>query len=306
MIKYRQLTRRATLLELTNSRLKRKAEFNIKKEIVMTRIIQKLPFFRVKLNAFDFLFLSLLLLILGFFVYNRLQRKVTWVNVRIAVENSDWWYKGLSPSYWYAKDLSVGDSLIDSFGNMAVEVAGIDNYDAGGPYRDIYVDLKVRADYDKKKNQYLYEFKPLVVGSSLLFNFPESQLRGLVVRVGEQKESYSYKIIRVEKKFIMPSLAEKIQIGEKILDAQGNEVAEILEVKNNTSSYYEFSDQRGKKIEVYDPEYRDVEVTLKIKSFSEFGIDYYVNKAAVKVGNAIWFQFSEFALEDAKILEIIE
>lgn len=306
MIKYRQLTRSAALFELISNRLKRKAEFNIKKIIVMSRIIQKIQVVRSKLNYFDLLFILLLFIVFSFFIYNRLQRKTTWINVRIAVENSDWWYKGLPPNYWYAKDLDVGDSVIDSFGNKAVEIVGINNYDSGGPYRDIYVDLKIRTDYDKKKDQHLYEFKPLVVGSSLLFNFPKSQLRGVVIGVDEQNEEYFYKTIKVEKKYVLPSLVEQIQVGDIASDAQDNEVAEVLGVNSGISSYYEFSDQRGKKIKVYDPNFRDIEVTLRIKSFNEFGIDYYINKAALKIGNSIWFQFPKYALEDVKIIEIIE
>jgi hypothetical protein len=69
-------------------------------------------------------------------------------------------------------DLAVGDQAKDSFGQTVAEVVNIDNYDQGGPYRMIFVDLKLRVDFDKNKNQYLYEFKPLSVGSSLIINFP--------------------------------------------------------------------------------------------------------------------------------------
>lgn len=270
------------------------------------RIIQKIKTFKRKLNFFDLFILFCLLAILVFFIYNRLQRQATWIDIRLSVENPDWWYRGSPPNYWYAQNLQVGDSLNDSFGNKVVEVVNIDNYDNYGPYRDIYVDLKVRVDYDKKKNQYLYEFKPLVTGSSLLFNFSQGQLRGLVVSIGEQKIDYFYKTIKVEKKKISPSLAEKIKVGAKSYDLDGNLIAEVLEVKNNINSYYEFSDLRGRNLEVYDPKFRDIEVTLRIKSFSQLGLNFYINNAALKVGNAIWFQFPEFALEDMRIIELLD
>lgn len=270
------------------------------------RIIQKIKTLKRKLNFFDFVVLFSLLAILGFFIYNRLQRQSTWVDIRLSVENPDWWYRGSPPNYWYVKNLKVGDSLNDSFGNKVVEVTNIDNYDNYGPYRDIYVDLKVQVDYDKKKNQYLYEFKPLVTGSAMLFNFAEGQLRGLVIGIGEQKQDYFYKTIKVEKKKIPPSLAEKIKEGVKSYDLKGNLIAEVLAVKNNVNSYYEFSDLRGKNVEVYDPKFRDVEVTLRIRSFSELGLNFYINEAALKVGNTIWFQFPEFSLEDMRIIELID
>lgn len=269
------------------------------------RIIQKIKNFKRMLNFFDLAMIFLLLMVVVFFAYNRLQRETTWENIRISVENPDWWYRGSPPAYWYARNLQVGDSIQDSFGNKVAEITNIDNYDSYGPYREIYVDLKVKTDYDKKKKQNLYEFKPLVVGSSLLFNFSKEQLRGLVVKIGDQETEYFYKTIVVEKKKISPALAEKIVIGSKSYDSDGNLIAEIVDVKNNTNSYYEFSDSRGKNIEVYDYDFRDVEVTLRIKSFADLGRIFYINKAALKIGNMIWFQFPEFALEDTKIIEII-
>ncbi len=306
MIKYSRLTSRNILLELTKSRLPKKVKLSIKEKTAMSRIIQKIKLLPSRLNFFDAIVLLALLAVVVFFVYNRLQRQSTWVEVRLSVENADWWYRGSPPQYWYAKDLEVGDSLLDSFGQPVAEIINIDVYDNYGPYRDIYVDLKVRVDHDRKKNQYLYEFKPLVVGSALFFNFPSVQLRGLVVHLGEQQIEYFYKTIRLEKKKIDPNLAEKIQVGSKAYDAQGNVLAEIMAINSKINTYQEFSDLRGRNIEVYDPKFRDVEVVVKLKSSRDFGIDYFVNKAALKVGNGIWLQFPEFALDDMRIIELID
>ena len=258
-----------------------------------------------------------LLAILTFFIYNRLQRQAAWVQVKISVENSDWWWRGSPPQYWYAKDLQIGDSLLDSFGKPVAEIINIDNYDGGGPHRDIYVDLKVRVDHDKKKNQYLYEFKPLVVGSSLFFNFPEGQLRGLVVQLGEQQIDYFDRTVRVELKyvqqihksnpfFVTATSASQIEVGQQAYDADGMVVAEIMDVSKKPSTYYEFSDKLGRSVLVQNPDFYDVELVVKLKAFKAFEIDYFINKAALKVGNSIWLQFPEFALEDMRIIELLD
>ncbi len=272
----------------------------------MSRIIQKINFLKRKLNFLDLSFIILLFLVLGFFTYNRLQRQSTWVNIRISVENPDWWYRGSPPNYWYASDLKVGDEVKDTFGVKVAEVVAIDNYDAGGPYRDIYVDLKVKVDFNKNKDQYLYEFKPLVVGSSLLFNFPQEQLRGLVIRVNQEEIKYSYKTIKVEKKMVLPYLANQVKIGTKSTDLGGKLIAEIVGVNEKVSARREFSDIRGQNIQVYNEDYRDLEVTLRVKAFSDLNRDFYINKSALKIGSSIWLQFPEFALEDARIVEVID
>lgn len=292
---------------------KRKSFF--KKKSLISRIIQNTKVFISKLNFFDYLVFFLLFLVLIFFIYNRLQRSVVWTNVRIAVENVDWWYgSGTPPRYWYANDLAVGDQAKDSFGQTVAEVVNIDNYDQGGPYRMIFVDLKLRVDFDKNKNQYLYEFKPLSVGSSLIVNFPQNQLRGLVVQVGENDIDYFFKTIKVVKQGIqkgvpngvLKAVADKVVVGDKVYDLDGNIIAEILEVKKEISNWYEYSDIRGEMIKTFNPDYRDLEIVLKIKAFSNLDRDFYINNTVLKVGSKIWFQFKDYAIEDATIIEIID
>lgn len=269
-------------------------------------IIQKINIFKKRLNFFDYAVLILLVAVLAFFIYNRLQRKSTWVNVRLSVENTDWWYQGAAPPYWYLYDLKVGDVINNSLGQKVAEVTNVDNYDLGGYSRLIYVDLKIEVDFDKKKNQYLYEFKPLVVGSSLTMNFADQQLKGLVIGIGDEEMAYFDKTIKVEIKRTNPALADKVIAGIKSYDDNDQVIAEILNVKNSIAADYEFSDIRGKNILVYDPDYRDLEIVLKIKCFRALDRDFYINKAAIKVGNQIWFQFADFSLEDTKIIEIID
>jgi len=227
------------------------------------------------------------------------------VNLRISVENADWWYQGNSPRYWYASNLKVGDVIEDSFGKKIAEVTNISNYDLGGPFRIIYVDLMVKADYDKNKDQYLYEYKQLTVGSSVVLNFPREQLRGLVVNMGDEKIEYFYKTIKVEVRNVEISVADKVVKGLKSNDNNGNLLAEVIEVNNSIASYYEYSDIRGEKIKVYDPKYRDLEVTLKIRSFKGLDRNFYISNTVLKVGSIIWFQFPELALENTRISEII-
>jgi len=284
---------------------KRKSLF--KKKSLISRIIQNMKVFISKLNFFDYLVFFLLFLVLLFFIYNRLQRRVVWTNVRIAVENVDWWYgSGAPPRYWYANDLAVGDQAKDSFGQTVAEVVNIDNYDQGGPYRMIFVDLKLRVDFDKNKNQYLYEFKPLSVGSSLIINFPQHQLRGIIVQTGADEIDYFFKTIRVVKNEVYKPIADQIKEGDKAYDSSGNVVAEIIEVKKAVTNFYTFSDIRGEMIKTFNPDYSDLDIVLKVKAFNTLDRDFYINNTVLKVGSKIWLQFKDYAIEDAQIIEIMD
>jgi hypothetical protein len=314
MIKYAITNNNKILFEFTNNRLNKKIEFIMKKrksffkkKSFISRIIQNTSVFISKLNFFDYLIFFLLFLVLIFFIYNRLQRSVVWTDVRIAVENVDWWYgSGSPPRYWYAKDLTVGDQAKDSFGQTVAEVLNIDNYDQGGPYRMIFVDLKLRVDFDKNKNQYLYEFKPLSVGSSLVINFPQNQLRGIIIQSGTDEIDYYFKKIRVSKERIYNFVADEINVGDKAYDSEGNLVAEIIELEETVNNFYAFSDIRGQKIKVIDPEFSDLDIVLKVKAFNTLDREFYINNTVLKVGSRIWLQFKDYAIEDAQIIEIID
>lgn len=315
MIKYKQVIVRSKIFELTNNKEERNRIPDMKKKYFNIKFFSKNKFISSiihKFNYFDFFILLTILLVLGFFLYNRFQRKSQWINVRVSVENSDWWYKGNSPYYWYASNIKDGDIAYDSFGKKVAEVIKVDNYDFGGPYRNIYVDLKVRVSFDKKRQQSLFEFKPLVVGSPVIFNFSSQQLRGLIVKVGENEIDYSYKVVKIRRKsfpkntLIYPEMTEKIKVGDKSFDSNNNLMAEVVDVKKTISSYYEFSDIRGQNIKVVNPDYRDLEITLRIKTFKDLDRNFYINQAVVKVGSTVWFQFPEYSLEDYEIIEIIQ
>lgn len=314
MIKYAIVNNSKILFEFTKSKLNKKSELIMKKrkslfkkKSLISRIIQDVKSFISQLNFFDYLIVFLLFLVLIFFIYNRSQRKVVWTEVRIAVENIDWWYgSGTAPRYWYANNLAVGDQAKDSFGQTVAEVTNIDNYDQGGPYRMILVDLKLRVDFDKNKDQFLYEFKPLVVGSSLIINFPQNQLRGIIVQSGEKNIDYFFKTIRVIKTGVLKEVAEQVNVGDQAYDSEGNLSAEILEIKKEVHNAYTFSDIRGEMIKAFNPDYTDLEITLKVKAFNTLDRDFYINNTVLKNGSKIWLQFKDYAIEDAQIIEIID
>jgi hypothetical protein len=194
----------------------------------------------------------------------------------------------------------------DSFGNNSAEVVNVENYDNGGPYRYIYINLKLKVDYDKKRNQYLYEYKPLSVGSSATFNFSNQQVQGLIIGIGEKNVDYYYRTVKLKGYAILPEIADQIKVGEKSLDNNNDLVAEVLDVKNTVSSSYKFSDIRGLSVKTFDPDFRDVELTLKLKVYKQLGVEFYVNNAAIKTGLRIWIQFPKYSLEDYKILSVAE
>jgi len=330
MIKYKKVIRRKEMLELTKSNKNRKHKDDKKKKLAEISFFKKPNFISSiihKLNIFDLLVIVVGFFVLFFLLLNRIQRKEQWLDVRISVENSDWWYQGSAPKFWYASDLKAGDVAKNSYGSKVAEVVNIENLDIGGPYRNIYVNLKLRVIFDKNRNQFLYEYKPLTIGSAVVLNFSNQQLKGLVIGMGQETINYRYKTVRLQKKSfqnitsaitntnsvtssvtnkpITPEFSNKIKVGDKSFDNNNELIAEILNIKKEISSYYEFSDIRGTNIKTYNPLYRDLEVTLKLRMYNNSGLDFFI-QAPIKVGSEIWVQFPEYSLEDYEVIEIIE
>lgn len=318
------------MFEFTKSNKNRKSNPDKKKKFLEIKSFSISKFISSiihKISYFDLLIIITVAFVLLFLLYSRFQRKSQWIDIRVSVENVDWWYQGSPPRYWYASDLKNGDIAKSSFGKDIAEVIKVDNYDIGGPYRNIYVDLKLKVVYDKNRNQFLYEFKPLTVGSSVIINFSNQQIRGIVTKIGGNNIDYSYKIIKIQRKSyqnvtttnsnastavnnvnkpITPEMANKINVGDKLFDNNNSLIAEVLDVKNDVSSYYEFSDNRAQNIKTYNPYYRDLEVTLRVKTYKEMNLEFFINQAAIKIGSKIWIPFPEYSLEDFEIIDIIE
>jgi len=307
MVKYRQIKISKTVFDLTKSKESRniipenKYKLSDMKSFSKSRILSNIIH---KIRIFDLLIFTAILIVLASLIYSRIQRKSRWINIRLSVQNYDWWYQSLPPSYWYASSLKAGDFANDSLGSKTAEVVNVDNYDFGNINRTIYFDMKVKAVFDKRRQQYLYEFKPLVIGSAVSFNFPGEKVVGLVIKLEDIEIPYFYKTITIQKR-VIPQLADKIKIGDKSYDANNNLVAEVINIKKEYSSNYEFSDIRGQIIKVYNKAFRDAEITLKIKAFRALDRDYFVIPAPIKIGSQVRVEFPEYSLEEFVITQIL-
>lgn len=272
----------------------------------LKRLINSIKVIIQRLNFFDILTFLALLIVLVILLKNYFQKKAEWIDLRLLVQNADWWYKGEKPAFWYAGDLAEGDVAYDSFGNEVAKINSIENYDLGEDGRAIYANLRVKANFDKKRQQYFYEFKPLLVGAGVIFNFDQEQLRGLVIGLGKNATGVQVeeKTVKLRINLILPELADQVQVGVRVLDGSKKVIAEILAVDNQMAQYYDFSDIRGQKILIYDPAYRLLFIDLKMKAFRAFDEYYYVDGTPLKVGQLFDLHFANFVLSNVEIIAV--
>lgn len=271
----------------------------------MNHIIRKI---RNHLNAFDILVIVGFLLILGTLLFFRLSRKTEFVSVRLKLANDEWWWQGNPPDYWLVQNLIIGQKSYNTFGKKIAEISDIHLYDVGASRRLSFVDVTLAASFDKRRQIYLYNFQPLQIGKPLDLTFGESNVRGLVTYIGSDNLGYKDKEIEVKLFAIHPFEANSYKIGLQVKDSLGRVLAQIESVEVSNAKTYEFLDQARRRfvIKGVDPDRRDVTLRLKIKTILQNEAYYYIDGAAVKVGEEIWFQFPQTVAKKALISKIIK
>lgn len=260
-----------------------------------------------KFNLFDGLVILVLLVVAGSFLWLRLSRKTEWVNVRVVVSNDEWWWEGAPPQWWYADGLSVGQSAYDSFGKKIVEITNIQNFDIGGYRRRVFIDVKLRGAYDTKRQVYLYNFQPVQVGKPLDLTVGKNNVRGVVTYIENAPQAYQEKKIEVKIFGVRPWVASSYTQGLTMKDSLNRPLVSIEDVVVEPSVATLIVETTGGVEKRYAPSlFRDVTLRVRIKVFQSNGVDYFVDRAAIKVGEHIWFQFPQAAIRDAEITKIFE
>lgn len=270
----------------------------------MKPIIQKLQ--KLKLNALDFFVIAIVLLILGSFLWLRVSKKTEWVTVRLVIGNDEWWWEGQPPQWWYVDNLQAGLTAKSSFGENNAEITNVESFDIGGFRRRAFVDIKLKGAFDKNRQVYLYNYQPLQIGKPLDLTFGKYNVKGLIAYIDKGQMEYKDRRIEVRALKIHPWEAESLMKGLEMKDTAGRVLATVENVQVDTSIEYEFSDIRGQTIPVANPGFRDVTLRLAIKTFESGGTEHFIDRAAIKVGEKIWFQFPRAAIRDAEITKVFE
>jgi hypothetical protein len=259
-----------------------------------------------KLSILDWLIIAGVCVVFGFLLSNRLTKKEEWVSIKLKISYDTSWLSRTSPPYWYMQGLTKGQSAYNSFGQKIAEVVSIENYDQGSTSRLIYIDLMLRVSYSKKQHIYLYNYQPLQIGNQIDLTFNQYNVRGIVTYIGSNTIQYKDKEIEVKLLSEFPWQADSYKEGLRMTDVSGTTVAQILSVAvaDATLSQLQFAD--GRVIMINNPNdiRKEVTLRLKIKTFTFAGVSYFIDGAAIKIGETIWFEFQNTVVKNAYITRI--
>lgn len=259
-----------------------------------------------RLTVLDIIFGLLIVVVLGFFLVQRLSQKSEWVTATLLVSDDNLWWKSDLPENWYVTDLSEGMEAKDASGNAFARISEVSVFDKGASSRNALVRLELKVDKDTKRDQYLFDHRPLTVGKPLSLNFGSRNVQGLVTDFNNQSISFVQKNVVVRLEQVPVWVADSFVVGLSMLDNSGRELAKIDAVKS--TPYYEvnYSDVLRQLIRTPHPDLKTVLITVSIATTSIDQSSYFVDGAAIKVGERIWFQFPDTVIRNAEIIEILE
>lgn len=209
------------------------------------------------------------------------------VVVRVTDYNITTYGPYVEGSPWFASLIPIGAARYDFFGNKIIEVIDKRVYPSGERNRIIDLTLRLKAVFDKKSKQFLYEGTPLLIGSGQKFNLSSLQIRGFLRSVGEENET-KYQVYRV-RGFLSPLfhnsslygwsnigfsgtpnttgipsyLAQAIHVGDSVTDNRGEKIVTILRVDTRPSTFILVG---SNTYSVLDQKSTDVDMEIELKS----------------------------------------
>jgi len=260
--------------------------------------MRKLKSFIKRIGIFDiFLIGILIVLFASFFLF--FYRKVEAISIRVKVTDIDILYASTNPQTWYADRFQVGDTERDALGRVVSEIVGIESFNINSNTKVLYLDLKIRAVYDKKSRMYSAKGKNLVFGSPIRFNLSRVTFDGIVTDSPSIKMQKNLKVFDTQVKALIrggePLILQSVKKGDKALDSKGNIMVEVIDVKIRPAEKVTQTD-RGELLLRYDPLFKDAIYTLNIRTRVFDKEPFMFDNIPLKLGETVPLNFEQVSL----------
>lgn len=151
----------------------------------------------------------------------------TYVYAKVKVGQGFWWANTGKPNVWLINSVKKGDKGYSLLGKPEVEVLSVRYYPFwGGSNFDIYLTLKIKANYNKRTKTYAFQRSTLSIGSPIEIQFPSADVTGTIISISKKpfNGSRKWRIVYLvnpggyTKDF--PYRFENVNIGDKYFDGE--------------------------------------------------------------------------------------
>jgi hypothetical protein len=272
----------------------------------MNSIIHKIHTFKSKnINLVDIAVVFIILIIIGFFLYNRFSKKTIWIDTQILMSDPEVWWGGESPQYWLVNELEKDMVAYNSFGDEVAIIKNVQDFSIGSLNRVVYVDVSLKAVEDKVKGVYLYNYRPLQKGQSFSLTFGVNNVSGVITGINSlpviESKKVKFKVSAVDELLI-----DDYKVGLKALNSQGESIAEITKINKIERSTVKPIDIKKNELFIQNGNLFDITMEVEISTIKDVsGYSRYLNGAEIKLGADVWFQFTEL-IAQSTIIEILD
>lgn len=167
-----------------------------------------------------------MLIFVGIFAgYRIFFSKSEYVYIKIKVGQGYWWASTAKPAIWYVGSIKRGLKQYSFFGDTSAEITNVRYYAFGGGY-DVFLTVKLNADYNNRKKEYTYNRSKLSIASPIDIDFPSVLISGTIIDISKSpfKESYVDKIIYLRDPGgytqSSPFSYDNIKVGDKYFNGE--------------------------------------------------------------------------------------
>jgi hypothetical protein len=218
------------------------------------------------LRVIDYLFLLMLTLLAGYFIY-RFSRKSATIYVDMIYKYEGYGANDIPPKYWKVMKIQEGDVGYNSFGQDVAKVLDVEQSYWGNGRRN-YTRLAVELDaiFNTASKNYIYQGNPLLIGNDLELSFGQSQFVGTITNIYQSKQERfagwdkAEAVIKLTAKDVKPWLAQEL-IDFKINSSDFP--LETLQAKVKPAQKV-IKTADGQLVKALAPINKDVAMTLKL------------------------------------------
>lgn len=232
-------------------------------------------------------------------------RKQDFVTVTVKVGEDairyEEWVATTGTRTWFEQLFKPGMEETDGLGRAMAELVSVYSYDTEPSRKAVYLNLNLRAIYNRTSGQHSFKGRALLVGSPIRLNLDGLYIEGLVTGVQGVDDTRKREDIIVSAQVVVDkkdnvfflettgtseSIEKALNIGDEVKDSGGNVVIKIIDKKVEDAKR-SVTTSDGRIIVARNPLRKDVFLTLKINAIKT-GDRYYVfDDIPILIGNTI-------------------
>ncbi len=247
-------------------------------------------------------------------------RRSNYVTLTLRISESDSYGIWSKPPLWYANTIQPGMKSEDMLNRSILEVIDVYRYMGEESSSLTYIQLKLRAVYNKRTNEYSYNGSNLLIGSYQQFRIQGVLVTGIIHSIHTQAAAEKKKFLL--KGYINPSLVDstalsaetistgipsfiskKIIEGMTVKDSHGTILAEIKKVKKSQAQRKFI--YNGQLTQVPDANLEKVDLEVELTAEKNGTLYFYRQDSPMLINTSIYFYFDELILP-MLITEIVE